>query len=62
MSEQSESQPFFTGQSSRHIRTAGGIDVFIFNLGLMSVGAAIGFNHFFGPASHPDASVFGQPS
>jgi amino acid transporter len=48
----------FTRQASGLVKTAGASDVFIFNLGLISIGAAIATNHFFGPAFYPGASVF----
>lgn len=48
----------FTRQSSGLVKVASGLDVFIFNLGLISIGAAIALNHFYGPAFYPGADVF----
>ena len=48
----------FTRKSSGLVRTAGPADVMIFNLGLISVGAAIATNHFFGPAFYANADIF----
>lgn len=47
----------FVRQSSGLIRTAGVLDVFIYNLGLISVGIAVAFNQYYGPALYPGAEV-----
>lgn len=48
----------FTRQSSGLIRTAGAWDVLIFNIGLISVGAAIATDEFYGPAFYPGSNLF----
>jgi amino acid transporter len=40
------------------MRVAGSWDVFIFNVGLVSVGIAIAFNQYFGPSLYPGAMVW----
>ncbi|MBA2311808.1 MAG: APC family permease [Actinobacteria bacterium] len=50
-------QQVFTRRSSGLIRTAGTYDVFIFNIGLISVGIAVALNQFIGPAFYPGANV-----
>lgn len=47
----------FVRRASGLIRTAGTWDVFIYNLGLISVGIAVILNQFFGPAFYPGANV-----
>lgn len=47
----------FTRRASGLIRTAGTYDVFIFNIGLISVGIAVALNQFIGPAFYPGANV-----
>ena len=47
----------FVRKSSGLIRTAGVLDVFIYNLGLISVGIAVAFNQYYGPAFYPGAEV-----
>jgi amino acid transporter len=47
----------FVRKSSGLIRTAGVLDVFIYNLGLISVGIAVAFNQYYGPALYPGAEV-----
>ena len=47
----------FVRKSSGLIRTAGSLDIFIYNLGLISVGIAIAFNQYYGPALYPGAEV-----
>ena len=46
----------FSRQASGLIRVAGSWDVFIFNVGLVSVGIAIAFNQYYGPSLYPGAS------
>jgi amino acid transporter len=45
----------FSRQASGLIRVAGSWDVFIYNVGLVSVGIAIAFNQYYGPALYPGA-------
>lgn len=47
----------FTRRASGLIRTAGTYDVFIFNIGLISVGIAVALNQFLGPSFYPGANV-----
>ncbi|MDQ4027634.1 MAG: hypothetical protein M3214_06220, partial [Actinomycetota bacterium] len=47
----------FTRRASGLIRTAGTYDVFIFNIGLISVGIAVALNQLIGPAFYPGANV-----
>ncbi len=61
MAERSASPPaptapgVFSRQASGLIRVGSTIDVFIFNIGLVSVGIAIAFNQFYGPSLYPGA-------
>jgi amino acid transporter len=48
----------FSRSASGLIRVAGSWDVFIFNVGLVSVGIAIAFNQYYGPSLYPGASVW----
>jgi amino acid transporter len=48
----------FSRTSSGLIRTAGAWDVFIYNVGLVSVGIAIAFNQYYGPSLYPGAAVW----
>jgi APA family basic amino acid/polyamine antiporter len=50
-------QGVFVRKSSGLIRSAGALDVFIYNLGLISVGIAIAFNQYYGPALYPGSNV-----
>jgi basic amino acid/polyamine antiporter, APA family len=45
----------FSRQASGLIRIAGSWDVFIYNVGLVSVGIAIAFNQYYGPSLYPGA-------
>jgi amino acid transporter len=47
----------FVRRSSGLLRTAGAYDVFIFNVGLISVGIAVAFNQFIGPSTYPGSNV-----
>jgi amino acid transporter len=47
----------FTRRASGLIRTAGTYDVFIFNIGLISVGIAVALNQFIGPAFYPGSNI-----
>lgn len=47
----------FVRRASGLIRTAGTLDVFIYNIGLISVGIAVILNQFFGPAFYPGANM-----
>jgi amino acid transporter len=46
----------FSRSASGLIRVAGSWDVFIFNVGLVSVGIAIAFNQYYGPSLYPGAA------
>jgi amino acid transporter len=48
----------FSRSASGLIRVAGSWDVFIYNVGLVSVGIAIAFNQFYGPSLYPGAMVW----
>jgi amino acid transporter len=48
----------FSRSASGLIRVAGSWDVFIFNVGLVSVGIAIAFNQYYGPSLYPGAMVW----
>ncbi len=48
----------FSRSASGLIRVAGSWDVFIFNVGLVSVGIAIAFNQYYGPSLYPGAVVW----
>jgi len=48
----------FSRSSSGLVRVAGAWDVFIFNVGLVSIGIAIAFNQYYGPSLYPGASVW----
>jgi amino acid transporter len=47
----------FSRQASGLIRTAGSWDVFIYNVGLVSVGLAVAFNQYYGPSLYPGAEA-----
>lgn len=46
----------FSRPASGLIRVAGSADVFIFNVGLVSIGIAIAFNQLYGPSLYPGAA------
>lgn len=48
----------FSRSASGLIRVAGSWDVFIYNVGLVSVGIAIAFNQYYGPSLYPGAVVW----
>ena len=48
----------FSRKASGLIRVGGGLDVFIFNVGLVSVGIAIAFNQYYGPSLYPGAAAW----
>src|SRR5579875_1085975 len=48
----------FSRSASGLVRVAGSWDVFIFNVGLVSVGIAIAFNEYYGPSLYPGAMVW----
>ena len=50
-------EELFVRRSSGLLRTAGAYDVFIFNVGLISVGIAVAFNQFIGPSAYPGSNV-----
>jgi amino acid transporter len=51
-------QGVFSRPASGLIRVAGSIDVFIFNVGLVSVGIAIALNQYYGPSLYPGAGIW----
>lgn len=54
--QQAPSAPgVFSRQASGLIRVGSSIDVFIYNIGLVSVGIAIAFNQLYGPSLYPGA-------
>jgi APA family basic amino acid/polyamine antiporter len=61
-SAQSETSPgsggVFSRSASGLIRVAGTWDVFIYNVGLVSIGIAIAFNQYYGPSLYPGAMVW----
>ena len=46
----------FSRPASGLVRVAGSMDVFIFNVGLVSIGIAIAFNQLYGPSLYPGAA------
>jgi amino acid transporter len=46
----------FSRPASGLVRVAGTLDVFIFNVGLVSIGIAIAFNQLYGPSLYPGAA------
>ena len=48
----------FSRPASGLIRVAGSTDVFIFNVGLVSVGIAIALNQYYGPSLYPGTGVW----
>ena len=48
----------FSRPASGLIRVAGSTDVFIFNVGLVSVGIAIALNQYYGPSLYPGAGIW----
>ncbi len=50
-------QRIFLRKASGLIRTAGGLDTFIYNLGLVSVGLGIASIMLYGPAYYPGGSL-----
>ena len=55
MAEQTTSPTVFSRQASGLVRVGSSYDVFIYNVGLVSVGIAIAFNQFYGPSLYPGA-------
>jgi amino acid transporter len=51
-------QGVFSRPASGLIRVAGSTDVFIFNVGLVSVGIAIALNQYYGPSLYPGAGIW----
>lgn len=47
----------FSRKASGLIRVASGTDVFIFNIGLVSIGIAIALNQYYGPSFYPGAAI-----
>lgn len=50
--------PVFSRKASGLIRVAGGTDVFIYNIGLVSIGIAIALNQYYGPSLYPGVSIW----
>jgi amino acid transporter len=48
----------FSRPASGLIRVAGSADVFIYNVGLVSVGIAIALNQYYGPSLYPGAGIW----
>ena len=48
----------FSRSASGLIRVAGAWDVFIYNVGLVSIGIAIAFNQYYGPSLYPGAAIW----
>ena len=57
MSEATGEQRIFLRKASGLIKTAGGLDIFIFNLGLVSVGLGIASIMLYGPAYYPGGNL-----
>ena len=55
MTEQTSSPAVFSRQASGLVRVGSPYDVFIYNVGLVSIGIAIAFNQFYGPSLYPGA-------
>ena len=53
--QESSAPGVFSRQASGLIRVGSSIDVFIYNIGLVSVGIAIAFNQLYGPSLYPGA-------
>ena len=49
----------FLRKASGLIKTASNTDVFIYDIGLVSIGLGLGFILFFGPAAYPGGNLFG---
>jgi amino acid transporter len=61
MADTAQQQPsagVFSRPASGLIRVAGSWDVFIYNIGLVSVGIAIALNQYYGPSLYPGARVW----
>lgn len=54
-SQASAAPGVFSRQASGLIRVGSSYDVFIYNVGLVSIGIAIAFNQFYGPSLYPGA-------
>lgn len=48
----------FSRSASGLTRVAGAWDVFIYNVGLVSIGIAIAFNQYYGPSFYPGAAIW----
>lgn len=55
MAERTTSPAVFSRQASGLVRVGSSYDVFIYNVGLVSIGIAIAFNQFYGPSLYPGA-------
>jgi hypothetical protein len=51
----------FSRPASGLIRVAGSADVFIYNVGLVSVGIAIALNQYYGPSLYPAPASGSRP-
>lgn len=58
MAQPITSTPVFSRKASGLIRVAGGLDVFVYNIGLVSIGIAIALNQYYGPSLYPGVSVW----
>lgn len=54
----SDASGVFARPASGLVRVAGSWDVFIFNIGLVSIGIAIAFNQYYGPSLYPGVRVW----
>lgn len=52
-----ESPEVFVRDASGLVKAAGGLDVFIYNIGLISVGIGLAFTHSFAAAFYPSGSI-----
>jgi amino acid transporter len=55
LASQAAAPDVFSRKASGLIRVGSGLDVFIFNVGLVSVGIAIAYNQYYGPSLYPGA-------
>ncbi len=58
MAQQTAPPAVFSRQASGLIRVGSSLDVFIYNVGLVSIGIAIAFNQLYGPSLYPGAQVW----
>ncbi len=55
--EQRAINPVFLRAASGLIKSAGTLDVFIYNVGLISIGAGVAITHYTGPAHYPGGNI-----